>query len=397
MNVKSEPYQLTPKMIFLLATAVGVIAANLYYAQPLVAMISKTLGLAPEAAGLVVTLTQMGYGAGVLFIVPLGDIMETKKLALTMLGVALVGLLGLAYSTSIIPYFIAAFFTGLGASTVQIIVPYAAHLSPELKRGQVVGTLMSGLMIGIMLSRPVAGLVTDLLSWHAVFVVSAVLMILIASLLYFFLPPRQPDNLKLNYTGLLSSMFKLYVSTPILRRRANYQALLFGAFCLFWTASPLLLGGPTFNLSHTSIALFALAGVAGAVAAPIAGKASDKGLTKLATLIAMISCSVSFLLPHLIPMGSMTSLALLVLSAILLDAGVTANLVLGQRTIFSLPPEYRSRLNGLYIASTFVGGASGSALGAWAFARNGWTLTSWIGVAMPLVALVYYLTEKKSN
>jgi predicted MFS family arabinose efflux permease len=280
MNVKSEPYQLTPKMIFLLATAVGVIAANLYYAQPLVAMISKTLGLAPEAAGLVVTLTQMGYGAGVLFIVPLGDIMETKKLALTMLGVALVGLLGLAYSTSIIPYFIAAFFTGLGASTVQIIVPYAAHLSPELKRGQVVGTLMSGLMIGIMLSRPVAGLVTDLLSWHAVFVVSAVLMILIASLLYFFLPPRQPDNLKLNYTGLLSSMFKLYVSTPILRRRANYQALLFGAFCLFWTASPLLLGGPTFNLSHTSIALFALAGVAGAVAAPIAGKASDKGLTK---------------------------------------------------------------------------------------------------------------------
>lgn len=385
---------MTPKMIFALATAVGVIAANLYYAQPLVAMISQAVGLAPAAAGLVVTLTQIGYGIGVLFVVPLGDIVESRKLTLTMIAVTIIGLMGLAFATSLVPYFIAAFATGLGASSVQIIVPYAASLAPDIKRGQVVGSLMSGLMIGIMLSRPTAGIMSDLFSWHAVFILSAVLMILVGVMLYFMLPPKAPDNKYLNYSKLLKSMVSLYVTIPILRRRAFYQACLFGAFCLFWTASPLHLAGPEFHLSQTAIAIFALVGVAGAVSAPYAGKASDRGWIKPASYISMLACSVSFLLSHLFAPGSTAALCALVASAILLDAGVTANLVLGQRVIFSLAPEYRSRLNGLYIATIFVGGATGSALGAWSYARGGWTLTSWVGFLMPAAALLFYLTEK---
>jgi predicted MFS family arabinose efflux permease len=388
---------LSKKMVLVLAAAVGIIVANNYYAQPLVGLISKSLGLAPELAGLIVTLTQAGYGIGVLLIVPLGDIIDSRKLTMAMIAVTIVSLLGLAFATSLAPYFLCAFATGVGASTVQILVPLAASMSPQVKQGQVVGTLMSGLMVGIMLSRPTASILTDLFSWHAVFVLSAILMVLVGIVLYKLLPSKKPDNAGLKYTALLSSMVTLYLETPILRRRAFYQACLFGAFCLFWTASPLLLASPEFHLSQTSIALFALVGVAGAVSAPYAGKAADKGWTRGATYIAMISSAVSFFISHLFAPGSTSALAALVFSAILLDAGITANLVLGQREIFTLPAEFRSRLNGLYIATIFIGGGIGSTLGAWAYARGGWELTSWVGFAMPMAALVVFLTEKKSS
>jgi predicted MFS family arabinose efflux permease len=388
---------LSRPLIILLAVAVGVIAANLYYAQPLVAMISHALGLAPEAAGLVVTLTQVGYGLGVLLIVPLGDIAESRRLVMTMMAVAILGLLGLAFVTQLIPYFIAAFATGVGASTVQIIVPYAAHFTPKEKRGQVVGNLMSGLMIGIMLSRPIAGLLTDAFSWHAVFILSAFLMTLLALALYRVLPPRPPTNKDLHYFKLLNSMVHLFLRTEVLRRRAIYQACLFGAFCLFWTASPLLLAGSEFHLSQSAIAIFALVGVSGAISAPFAGKAADRGWTRGATALAMIASSCSFLISHFFHSGSSGALAALVVSAILLDAGITANLVLGQRAIFSLEPEFHGRLNGLYIATIFIGGALGSALGAWAYARGGWDLTSWVGLLMPALAFAYFVTDRKTQ
>ncbi len=388
--------QLPPKIIFLLATAVGVIAANLYYAQPLVAQISRALGLAPELAGLVVTLTQAGYGLGVLLLVPLGDIAENRRLVLAMIFAAIVGLLGLAFATQPLTYFLAALLTGLGCSTVQVIVPYAAHFAVEEKRGQVVGSLMSGLMIGIMLSRPIASLLTDLFSWHAVFVMSASLMTLLGLSLYAILPPRPPALTGLHYSKLLASMWHLFLRTRVLQRRGFYQACLYGAFCVFWTATPLLLAGPDFNLSQTGIAIFALVGVAGAVVAPFAGQAADRGWTKGATMTAMIFSSGSFLLSHFFAAGSSAALGALVVAAVLLDAGITANLVLGQRAIFSLAPELRSRLNGLYIAMIFVGGSIGSALGGWAYAYGGWWLTSWLGFLLPLSAFICFLTERRN-
>lgn len=377
----------------LLAAAVGIIAANLYYAQPLVALVAKSLELDPSKAGLVVTLTQIGYCFGVLFIVPLGDLVENRRLILGMIGLAILSILGLGFATQLFPYFVAAFSVGLGVSSVQIIVPYAAHMSTPENSGRIVGSLMSGLMMGIMLSRPIASLLTDLVSWHAVFYLSALIMTVLAFALYKALPERRPRHDGLKYSALLASMGSLVLHTPVLRRRAIYQACMFGAFCLFWTASPLFLAGPEFHLSQTEIAIFAFAGIAGAVSAPFAGKYGDRGFSRSVTAIAMISGIVSFLITHLFAPGSLGALVFLVISAILLDAGVTANLVTGQRAIFALEAQYRSRLNGLYLAIIFVGGSLGSFIGAWAYARGGWQLTSWMGVLFPTMALLYFATE----
>ncbi|KYG62391.1 MFS transporter [Bdellovibrio bacteriovorus] len=385
--------QMSKGLTLLLGTAVGLIVANLYYAQPIVALIAGSLEINPALAGMILMLTQIGYGVGVLFLVPLGDIVENKKLIFSLIGLLIVSLLALAFVTQSVPYFIAAFVLGLGASAVQIIVPYAAHLTPEASRGRVVGSLMSGLMLGIMLSRPIASFLTDMFSWHAVFFLSAALMLVLSLVLMKFLPQRKPNHLGIGYLDLLGSMVQLVLRTPVLRRRGLYQAFMFGAFSLFWTTTPILLAGPEYHLSQTQIALFALAGVAGAIVAPLAGRAADLGMSRQGTAVAMFSAIAAFLMTHIFAPGSMMSLVFLVLSAILLDAGITANLVLGQRAIFSLRAKYRSRLNGLYIAMIFVGGAAGSFLGAWAYAKGGWALTSVVGMAMPALALLAFATE----
>ncbi len=380
-------------MVLLLGAAVGIIAANLYYAQPLIAPIGRSLGLDAAAAGLTVMLTQAGYGLGVLFLVPLADLVENRRLILMLLSLAIIALLGAALSTALVPYFISAFALGLGCSAVQVIVPFTAHFTPPELRGRVVGNLMSGLMLGIMLSRPLASLLTDLFSWHAIFFLSAGLCSVLLGLLYRAMPTRAPASKGLHYSALLLSMTGLIIRMPVLRRRGIYQLFLFGAFCLFWTASPLLLAGPQFQMSQTEIGIFALAGVAGTVAAPFAGRIADRGYSRIATAVAMIASAISFLLAHFFELGSTASLAALVVGAILLDAGISANLVLGQRAIFRLPAKYRSRLNGLYLAIIFIGGGSGSSIGAWAMAKGGWQLTSWIGFAMPMLALAYFATE----
>jgi predicted MFS family arabinose efflux permease len=259
-------------------------------------------------------------------------------------------------------------------------------------RGRVVGNVISGLMLGIMLARPVSSFIAGLSSWHMVFFLSAGAMVALALLLWRTLPRRVPVA-KLGYGELLASMGHLAATTPILQRRALYQACLFAAFSLFWTTTPLLLAGPVFQLSQTGIALFALAGVAGAVASPIAGRLADRGWTSSASVFAMLSVAAAFAMTHLGEPGSTWALGLLVAAAILLDFGVSTNLVLGQRAIFALGAEHRSRLNGLYMATFFAGGAVGSALGGWAFAQGGWPLASWIGFALPVAALVYFATE----
>src|SRR6266436_1837106 len=359
---------------FLLAVACGLIVANLYYAQPLVGPISSSLGLSPEAAGLIVTMAQMGYVAGLLLIVPLGDLVENRNLVLCVVGVAALALFGAALSTQPLPFLFAAPLIGLGSVAVQILIPYAAHLAPEAARGRVVGDVTTGLMIGIMLSRPVSSFIAGFWSWHAVYGVSAGIMIVLALVLHRMLPARVPSA-RLSYGDLLGSMVRLARTTPVLRRRAFYQACLFGAFSLFWTAAPLLLAGPAFGLSQSWIALFALAGVAGAIAAPIAGRVADRGWTRPATAFTMLLTSGGFLLSLVVDLGSTFSLILLVIAAIAIDFGVQANVVLGYRALFVLGAESRSRLNGLYMTTFFLAGAAGSAVGGWAYASGGWALT----------------------
>lgn len=385
------------KLTLLLGLSVGVMVANLYYAQPLTKQIANSLGLEAAIAGLVVTLTQLGYGLGVLFLVPLGDLKENKKVILTLMFVAVLALLGIGLSTHAMPYFASALLLGIGVSSIQIVVPYAAHLSPDETRGQVVGSLMSGLMLGIMLSRPIAGLLADVMSWHAIFYLSAALMVGIIGILSLYLPRREPNAQGLKYSSLLLSMFTLVKTYSVLRRRALYQGFMFSAFSLFWTVTPLVLSGPEFNMSSSSIAIFALVGVAGAISAPFAGRAADKGFTRQASTAAFVAGAISFAMTLVVPLGSTLSLALFTLAAILLDAGVSANLVIGQRSIFSLPAEFRGRLNSIFIATIFVGGAFGSFVGAWAFAHGGWLWAAWVGFALPTLGYLSFLTEPRAQ
>lgn len=391
-NAQGIPTWLT----FLLACACGLIAANIYYAQPLIGLISTDLHMYKEAEGLIVTLTQIGYGIGLLLIVPLGDLFENRKLAILIMAIGAAGLLVSGVVSSAISFLAAAFFVGLGSVTVQILVPYAAHLSPEATRGQVVGNVMSGLMLGIMLARPVASLITSVSSWRTVFFAAFTAMFALAIVLRLVLPTR-PAKANLRYGQMLKSMVQLARTTPVLRRRAFYHAGMFGAFSLFWTTTPLLLASPEFGLTQKGIALFALAGVAGAVAAPIAGRLADQGFTKGATGAAMVTAIAAFAVTLIAPLGSAWSLALFVVAGIALDFAVSANLTLGQRAIFSLAPEYRARLNGLYMTTFFCGGAIGSALGGWVFARFGWEGASVVGIAFVLIDFIYFLTERSNS
>ncbi|WP_018150866.1 MFS transporter [Leeia oryzae] len=381
-------------LTLLLATACGLIVANIYYAQPLVGPIRLALGMSAESAGLIVTLTQIGYGIGLLFIVPLGDLIENRRLVLCLMGMGIFALLMAALSGQAWMFLASSLLIGLGSVAVQVLVPYAAHLAPEATRGQVVGNVMSGLMLGIMMARPVASFVTQISSWHVIFLLSAASMLVLGFVLWRILPARAPKN-NLHYQDLMKSMLHLARTTPILQRRSLYQAFLFAAFSLFWTTVPLYLAGPAFHMSQAGIALFALAGVAGAVATPIAGRVADKGWIQPATIIAMAAVASAFLLIHLAPGSSVLDLALLVASAIVLDFGAAGNVTLSQRVIYSLGAEYRGRLNGIFMATFFMGGAFGSAIGGWAFARYGWQITTWIGFAMPVTAFLLFRTEKR--
>ncbi|WP_371363649.1 sugar efflux transporter [Sporomusa rhizae] len=391
-NLQVKTRQTPNWIITLLAVACGVIVANLYYAQPLIGPISADTHLPLASAGLIVTLTQIGYVAGLLFIVPLSDLIENRRLIVATLAVVICSLVVASLTHSANFFLITAIFTGLGSVAAQILVPYAAHLAAEGRQGQVVGNVMSGLLLGIMLARPLASFVTDLWGWQAVFILSAAITAIMAGLLAFALPERKPSP-TMNYGELIRSLWLLFTTKAILRRRAFYQACLFGAFSLFWTVSPLWLAHH-FHFSQQGIALFALAGVAGAIAAPIAGRLADRGWTKRLTGLVIVIAALSFLITHLATDASALSLALLVVAAIALDMAVSGNLVLGQRAIYSLGNEIRGRVNGVFMAVFFIGGAIGSALGGWAYASGGWMLASILGLSMPVIALLYYFTEK---
>ena len=383
---------ISPGMIRLLAVSAGLIVANLYYAQTLVGPISAATGLSTEAAGLIVTLTQVGYALGLLFIVPLGDLLENRRLVFVALLATAAALSLAAFSSSAWMFLAASLGIGLGSVAAQVLVPFAAHLSREETRGQAVGKVVSGLLLGIMLARPAASLIADHGGWHAVFGGAAMAILVLAFVLRSRLPQRVPAH-ALSYGKLIGSLWTLLATTPVLRRRAAYHAGLFGAFSLFWTVTPLMLEGPAFHLSQTGIAIFALVGMAGAIASPVAGRLADAGHTLPATAAALVLGIVGFALPLYQPASRELSIGVLVVASIVLDMAVAANLVLGQRAIFSLGAEVRSRLNGIYFALFFGGGAVGSALGAWVFAHYGWNAALLAGMAFPGLALLYWLGE----
>ncbi len=380
-------------MILLLAAACGIAVGNIYYAQPLVGLIGPAIGMAPARASLIVSLTQLGYAAGLLLLVPLGDLLENRMLVVVTMASSVPALLlaGLAPSGAVM--LLAAVLIGLTSVAVQMLVPLAAHLAPDHMRGRVVGNVMSGLLFGVLLSRPVASMIADLLSWRAVFFISAGVMAGLVLLLRLTLPYRKPEAHH-RYGSLLGSALALPFTQPVLRRRALYQAAAFAAFSLFWTGAPLLLA-QQFHYSQRGIAAFALAGAAGALVAPVAGRLADRGHSRVGTVLGLGAICVAFLLAAL---GAWAhSIILLAAAGIVLDGGVQSNLVFGQRAIYALAPNLRSRLNAVFFAVFFTGGAIGSAVTSPLLLGFGWNGICLLGGVLPLLALGYFLAASRRS
>jgi len=378
-------------LITVIAIATGALVANLYYAQPLVAAIGPDLGISPDLTGSVVSITQIGYGIGLFFLVSLADLIENKRLVMINMALTVIGLIGMGTAGAAAPFFAAALLIGISSTAAQVLVPFAAHLAPPEKRGQVVGNIMGGLLTGIMLARPVSLFIAASFGWRAVFWLSAMLMILIAAALARYMPKHQPDS-RMHYGQVLASMAGLLRELPALRWRATYQALLFAAFNLFWTAAPVMLA-ERFGMSQHGIGLFALAGAGGALAAPITGWLADKGLSQIISALAMGTLGVSFLLTGW--SVEIASVALLVVLTIGIDAAVQANQIVSQRIIFSARPEARGRINALYMTITFAGGAVGSVLGTLTYHQGGWPMTAVTGGIMGLGALALFGIERR--
>ncbi|TCV93442.1 putative MFS family arabinose efflux permease [Luteibacter rhizovicinus] len=396
MKVQSErtagaaPPVMARSLIALFAFCCGAIVANIYYAQPIIGVIAPELGMSPGSTSLIVSLTQIGYAVGLFFLVPLADIFENRRLMMATIAVTAVSLALAGLSKSPGTFLLMSALIGVSSVSVQMMIPLAAHLAPEAARGRVVGTVMGGLLLGILLARPVSSLVADHLGWRAVFMGASVLMLAILILVAVTIPRRMPTH-SATYWRLIRSLEELFRREPVLRQRALYQGLMFAAFSLFWTAAPLALMREH-GLSQSQIALFALVGAVGAIAAPISGRLADAGHTHRASMLAMLMGAVSFLPSLIHPAYSVIGLAV---TAVALDFAVQMNMVLGQRAVYALDAASRGRLNALYMSSIFIGGAIGSAAASMLYEKGGWLWVALAGSALPLIAfLIFWKTSR---
>jgi predicted MFS family arabinose efflux permease len=366
-----------------MAAASGATAANLYYNQPLLGDIGRELGGQGASLGLVPTLTQVGYAVGMLFIVPLGDSLERRRVILTMSALVCLALVGAALAPSL-PWLVAASFA-VGATTIipQLLFPFAAHLAPDAQRGRVVGTIMSGLLIGILLSRTAAGFVGTHLGWRAMFWLAAALMLALGLVLRLTLP-SQPPMAAMPYPELLRSLGHLARAEPVLRLHALLGALTFGAFSVFWSTLALYLQSLPERHGPQVAGLFGVVGVAGALIAPLVGRYADtrgdRRINALGIGVLLLSFAVMW------PLGRW--LWGIALGVVLLDLGAQANHISNQTRVYALRPEARSRLNTLYMVTYFAGGAAGSWLGTTAWAHAGWAGVCGAGAALCVLALL---------
>ena len=384
---------LSAPVILLLAATCGLLIANLYFVQPIADLVARDFTLDRAGVGFLTTLPLAGYGAGLLFVVPLGDLIENRRLILAMIALETVSLFVLSVVDNVWPFLATSFLAGLSATAIQVILPYTSRFLQGPAQGKAVAQLVSGMMLGIMLARPASGFNAEILPWHAIYLIAAMLIAAMLAGLAWLLPPRRPASGGA-YGELLLSMAAIFRDTELLRRRAAYHAAMFGTFISFWTAAPLWLAGAPIHLSQGGIAWVALAGVAGAIAPPFATRLFDAGYARGGTMSAMLIVIFAMLLTLAARQGSVL---LVVVAAILLDGAVSANLVFGQRTIYALAADLRGRMNALYIATFFIGGAIASAAAAWCFVRFGWPGAVILCIAMPAASLAYSLTERRTQ
>lgn len=371
----------------LLAVLCGLSAANLYYAQPLLGLLADSFGVAEGRAALVVTVTQVGYAVGLLLLVPLGDLLENRRLAQLLLAGAAISLAAVAASPSLGVFLVASLAVGLTSVVAQVLVPLAAHLAPPGREGSVVGRVMSGLLLGILLARTMSSLIAEALGWRAVYAICAAVMLGLALIAARALPHRRPTGAP-RYPALIASLWEILRHEPVLRVRAAYQFLMFGMFSAFWTSIAYLLSD-RHGLSQAGIGIFALVGAAGAAAAPIAGRLADHGHSRLATgaglLIGALAMAATWPLA-----GSLVGLAA---AAVILDLAVQTTMVVSQRTIYAIRPQSRARINALFLSTMFVGGALGSALSGALYGAVGWGGVAVAGAAMALTGFLTWLVR----
>ncbi|PVX71624.1 MFS transporter [Paraburkholderia unamae] len=388
---------LTLPMTLFFAAAVGVIVVNLSAAQPLAGLVSHTLNLPPGFVGAVAMLPQLGYAAGLLLLVPLCDLLENRRLIFRtlMACAAFLALAALAHSGAL--FLAAVFFAGATSSVIQMLVPMAASMAPESQRGRAVGNVMSGLMLGILLSRPLASLIAGSLGWRAFYGIEAGADALLALVLVLRMPRRTPA-VTARYADLLYSLWTLLRTEPVLRRSAFLAALALGAFSAFWTAIALRLAQPPFSLGMSGIAAFALAGASGAIVTPVAGRLGDRNAERATQYAAHATMLAAVLLLGVAGAGwggfspaahPTLALGLLVAGAAALDAGVIADQTLGRRAVNLLNPAARGRLNAIFVGMFFIGGAAGALVAgaAWAWARWSGVCAVALGFTLALIAL----------
>jgi predicted MFS family arabinose efflux permease len=387
----TDPFDGDPPrwLVVLLAASCGVVVANLYYAQPLLSQLKQSFQIGTVAAGGLVTASQLGYAVGLVLIVPLADRVEKRFLTTTLLVLGTIAVLVEAAAPNYAVLLIAALLGAPVFVVVQVIVAFAADITSDATRGRTVGKIVSGLLTGILLSRALGSMLAQLTSWRAVYLTSAALMFVLTITLQRVLPKHEPSTCD-SYGKLIVSTVRMLKIHPALRRRALYQATMFGAFSVFWTAISFVLTSDPFDYNQIQIGIFALVGAGGALIAPRIGRWADLGHERPVTVIAFIVASSAFLIAgfgrhHIVLLG---------LGAVLLDMAVQATLVSGQQIIFRLDPSARARINSAYIATFFLGGAIGSQASSYAYHRSGWGAVAIVGAVFPALALLYWLSER---
>ncbi|HUA05339.1 MAG TPA: MFS transporter [Solirubrobacteraceae bacterium] len=378
-------------LVMLLALTCGAAVANLYYAQPLLHTIAHAFSVSSGTAGLLVTVSQAGYVVGLALLVPLGDLLERRALITAMLLIAALGL-GLAGAApSFTVFALAVALLGVTSVVAQIVVAMSSSLAGEHERGRVVGTVMSGLLIGILSARIVSGIVAQLFGWRVIFVLAAVEMVLLAVVLRVRFPPV-PTTEQLSYPELLRSVVRLIRGEPLLRQRMLIGATAFGCFSILWTSVAFMLAGPPYHYGNAAIGLFGLAGLAGALVAPVAGRLSDHGRGRLAMSGSIVVLLVSW---GLLAFGQ-SSLPALIAGIVLLDLGAQAMHISNQSAVYSLHGQARSRLTTAYMVAYFSGGVALSAATSALYSSGGWAAVCALGAGTAALGLVVWLVTERA-
>lgn len=376
-------------LVLTLAVVTGAAVANIYYAQPLLAAIAGDFTTSTGTAALLVTASQLGYAAALALLVPLGDLLERRRLVTVLLVVTAIGLVAAAVAPTFPALVAAIFAVGVSSAVAQIVVPLAASLAPDATRGRVVGTVMSGLLIGILVARTVAGGLAELGGWRLVYGLAAAVMLVLAVVVRLRLPRVEPEQ-SISYGALLGSVVAIVRTEAVLRQRMVLGALGMGGFTILWTALTFLLSGPDYRFGEATIGLFGLAGLAGAAAAPVAGRLADRGRGGRTVTGAFVVLVVSW---GLLAAGAV-SLVALVAGIVLLDLAQQTLQISHQSAIYARSPGARSRVTTAFIVSAFLGGAAASAATSAVYPMAGWFGVSVLGGAVAVAGLLFWLVSE---